>query len=72
MAAAPVAQVVDSTGAGDSFAAGFVYGVVNDLGPERSARLGSMAAGEIVSHLGARPVADLRRLATDAGLLAPA
>jgi sugar/nucleoside kinase (ribokinase family) len=72
VAAAPVAQVVDSTGAGDSFAAGFVYGVVNDLGPERSARLGSMAAGEIVSHLGARPVADLRRLATDAGLLAPA
>ncbi len=67
--AVPVATVVDSTGAGDSFAAGFLYGFVNDLGPERSARLGALAAGEVVSHLGARPVADLRRLAVSAGLL---
>ncbi len=42
--AAPVERVVDSTGAGDSFAAGFLYGVVNDLGPETSARLGQLAA----------------------------
>lgn len=67
--AAAVARVVDSTGAGDSFAAGFLFGVVNQLGPDTSARLGALAAAEIVSHLGARPEADLRRLAIEAGLL---
>jgi sugar/nucleoside kinase (ribokinase family) len=60
--AAPVSRVVDTTGAGDSFAAGFLYGVVRDLGPEASARLGALAAGEIVSHLGARPLARLADL----------
>ena len=68
--AAAVERVVDSTGAGDSFAAGFLYGVVNDLGHEVSARLGALAAGEIVSHLGARPLARLSDLAAEAGLLA--
>lgn len=67
--AAPVERVVDSTGAGDSFAAGFLYGVVNDLGPETSARLGALAAAEIVSHLGARPLAPLGRLVAAAGLV---
>lgn len=67
--AAPVDTVVDSTGAGDSFAAGFLYGVVHDLGPEVSARLGALAAAEVVSHLGARPVTSLRELAAAAGLL---
>ncbi len=67
--AAPVRHVVDSTGAGDSFAAGFLFGVVHDLGPEASAQLGALAASEIVSHLGARPIADLRQLAAAAGLL---
>jgi sugar/nucleoside kinase (ribokinase family) len=67
--AAPVRTVVDSTGAGDSFAAGFLYGLVQDLGPETSARLGALAAAEIVSHLGARPLADLRQLASTAGLI---
>ncbi len=70
--AAPVERVVDSTGAGDSFAAGFLYGVVNDLGHETSARLGALAAGEIVSHLGARPLARLEGLASAAGLLSGA
>lgn len=69
--AAPVDAVVDSTGAGDSFAAGFLYGVVNQLGPETSARLGALAAAEVVSHLGARPVTGLRDLAAAAGLLSP-
>ena len=60
--AASVSRVVDTTGAGDSFAAGFLYGVVRDLGPEASARLGALAAAEIVSHLGARPLTRLSDL----------
>ena len=67
--AAPVGRVVDTTGAGDSFAAGFLYGVVNDLGPETSARLGGLAAAEVVAHMGARPQADLAALAAAAGLI---
>lgn len=67
--AAPVTQVVDSTGAGDSFAAGFLYGLVHDLGPETSARLGALVAAEVVSHLGARPLVPLDALASEAGLL---
>jgi sugar/nucleoside kinase (ribokinase family) len=66
--AAEVAQVVDSTGAGDSFAAGFLYGMVNDLGAETSARLGALSAAEIVGHLGARPLSRLADLAAAAGL----
>jgi sugar/nucleoside kinase (ribokinase family) len=61
--------VVDTTGAGDSFAAGFLFGVVRDLGPERSARLGAVCASEIVSHLGARPLSSLEALASAAGLI---
>ena len=67
--AARVDRVVDTTGAGDSFAAGFLYGVVNDLGPEVSARLGGLAAAEVVAHMGARPQADLAALAAAAGLI---
>ena len=50
-----VERVVDTTGAGDLFAAGFLYGHTRDLGPARSARIGAIAAAEIVSHYGARP-----------------
>lgn len=67
--AVPVNQVVDSTGAGDSFAAGFLFGLVNELGDETSARLGALAAGEIVSHMGARPLTRLEELARAAGLI---
>lgn len=67
--AAPVDQVVDTTGAGDSYAAGFLYGFVNDLGAERSARLGALVASEVVSHLGARPIRSLAELAGEAGLI---
>jgi sugar/nucleoside kinase (ribokinase family) len=66
--AVPVEHVVDSTGAGDSFAAGFLFGLVNELGDETSARLGALAAGEIVSHMGARPLVQLDGLARQAGL----
>jgi sugar/nucleoside kinase (ribokinase family) len=66
--AAPVAQVVDTTGAGDLFAAGFLYGITNGLAPDESARLGGVCAAEVIAHVGARPQADLRALAVDAGL----
>jgi sugar/nucleoside kinase (ribokinase family) len=68
--AAPVERVVDTTGAGDLFAAGFLYGMTNGLSPEESARLGGVCAAEVVSHVGARPQADLRALAVEAGLFA--
>lgn len=68
--AAPVDRVVDTTGAGDLFAAGFLFGITHGLSPEASARLGGICAAEVISHVGARPQADLRQLAADAGLLA--
>jgi sugar/nucleoside kinase (ribokinase family) len=60
--AAPVRKVVDTTGAGDLFAAGFV--VARCRGRELKACLqaGSLAAAEIISHLGARPEADLKKV----------
>lgn len=67
--AVPVAQVIDTTGAGDSFAAGHLYGLIEGFDPERCARLGAVAAAEIVSHLGARPLVSLRELAEQARLL---
>jgi len=66
--AAPVARVVDATGAGDQYAAGFLYGVTHGLSWSDSARLGHVAAGEVISHVGPRPAVSLKRLAIDAGL----
>src|ERR1019366_5695142 len=66
--AAPVDRLVDTTGAGDLFAAGFLYGITNGLLPEEAARLGGMCAAEVIAHVGARPQADLRALAVEAGL----
>jgi sugar/nucleoside kinase (ribokinase family) len=66
--AEPVEHVTDTTGAGDLFAAGFLYGLTHGLEPDRCARLGCLCAGEVISHIGARPQADLKALATAAGL----
>jgi sugar/nucleoside kinase (ribokinase family) len=67
--AAPVAKVVDTTGAGDLYAAGFLYGVARGLSLEVAGRLGSLAAAEIISHLGARPEVNLRELARGRGVV---
>ncbi len=60
--AAPVEQVVDTTGAGDLFAAGFLTARSRGHGIERCLETGALAAAEIISHFGARPEADLKQL----------
>ena len=60
--AAPVDRIVDTTGAGDLFAAGFLTGYVDGLPVEDSLKLGAIAAAEVISHYGARPEEDLQQL----------
>lgn len=60
--AAPVAKVVDTTGAGDLYAAGFLYGCTRGLKLAECARIGGVAAAEIISHVGARPERPLKTL----------
>jgi len=69
VAAEPVDHVVDTTGAGDLFASGFLFGLARDLPVEACCRLGALAAAEVISHVGARPQTPLRDLAAGAGLL---
>jgi sugar/nucleoside kinase (ribokinase family) len=69
VAAAPVARVVDTTGAGDLYAAGFLYGLTRGLPLAICGALGSLCAAEIISHVGARPEVALAGLARQAGLL---
>jgi len=61
--AEPVEEVVDTTGAGDLFAAGFLFGYTRGMELAQSLRLGAIAAAEVIQHYGARPEADLRTLA---------
>ena len=60
--AQPVPQVLDTTGAGDLFAAGFLFGYTRSLSLEECARIGSIAAGEVISHVGPRPLVPLATL----------
>jgi sugar/nucleoside kinase (ribokinase family) len=59
----PVTRVVDSTGAGDLYASGFLYGLTRDFDLATCGRLGAMAASEVISHVGARPATVLAALA---------
>ena len=63
--AEPIERLVDTTGAGDLFAAGFLAGQARGLGLEVSLKLGAIAAAEVIQHYGARPEADLKALAGD-------
>jgi adenosine kinase len=65
--AAPVERVVDATGAGDLFAAGFLVGMARGADYRTSARLGALLAAEVIQHLGARPETSLKDLARDNG-----
>jgi sugar/nucleoside kinase (ribokinase family) len=64
----PVTEVVDTTGAGDLFAAGFLFGLVRGADPTICGRLGALAAAEVIQHLGARPQTSLKALARKEGL----
>jgi sugar/nucleoside kinase (ribokinase family) len=64
----PIDRLVDTTGAGDLFAAGFLFGLVRGAGYEDAGRLGALAAAEVIQHIGARPQVSLKELATQNGL----
>jgi sugar/nucleoside kinase (ribokinase family) len=67
---APVAKVVDATGAGDLYAAGFLFGFTRNLKLADCGRLGSLAAAEVISHIGARPERPLWAIAQQEGIVA--
>jgi sugar/nucleoside kinase (ribokinase family) len=64
----PIDRIVDTTGAGDLFAAGFLFGLVRGAGFENAGRLGALAAAEVIQHIGARPQVSLKELAQQNGL----
>ena len=66
--ATPV-QIVDATGAGDLFAGAFLWALTSGLSPEQCGQAGCIAAGEVISHIGARPEADLKAMMAQAGLV---
>ncbi len=65
--ASPIDRVVDATGAGDLFAAGFLVGLSKGADNRTSARLGALAAAEVIQHVGARPETSLKALAQENG-----
>jgi adenosine kinase len=67
VAAFPVERIVDTTGAGDLFAAGFLTGLARGADDRTCGRLGALAAAEVIGHLGARPETSLQALARDNG-----
>jgi sugar/nucleoside kinase (ribokinase family) len=66
--ALPIARLVDTTGAGDLFAAGFLYGLSRNLAYKQCGELGALAAAEVIQHIGARPQVSLKELAGQRGL----
>ena len=64
----PIDKLVDTTGAGDLFAAGFLFGLVRNAGYENAGRLGALAAAEVIQQIGARPQVSLKELAKKHGL----
>ncbi|MBV8934529.1 MAG: adenosine kinase, partial [Alphaproteobacteria bacterium] len=67
VAAAPIARVVDTTGAGDLYASGFLYGLTRALPLPICGEIGSLCAAEIISHVGARPEIKLSQLLAEGG-----
>jgi sugar/nucleoside kinase (ribokinase family) len=65
--ASPIERLVDATGAGDLFAAGFLVGLARGADYRTSARIGALAAAEVIQHLGARPETSLAALARNSG-----
>jgi adenosine kinase len=64
----PIEKMVDTTGAGDLFAAGFLFGLVRNAGYVNAGKLGALAASEVIQHIGARPQVSLKQLAQQNGL----
>ena len=67
--ASPIDRLVDTTGAGDLFAAGFLAGLVRGCDLRDAGRLGGIAAAEIIQHYGARPNVNLASLAAQSGIV---
>ncbi len=67
--AMPIEQLVDATGAGDAYAAGFLFGYTRGMGFEKAGQLGALAASHVIQKIGARPAEPLLGLAQQAGLL---
>lgn len=67
VSAVPVETVTDLTGAGDLFAAGFLFGLARDMDHVAAGRLGALTAAEVIGHVGPRPAVSLRNLAQQAG-----
>ena len=63
-----VDKIVDTTGAGDLFAAGFLFGLARGVGHQTAGRLGALAAAEVIQHIGARPQVSLKQMAQQNGL----
>jgi len=66
--AAPINKLVDATGAGDLFAAGFLFGLARSRDHSTAAQLGALAASEVIQHIGARPGVNLKDFARQSGL----
>ncbi|MDE2377887.1 adenosine kinase [Bradyrhizobium sp.] len=67
--ASPIAELVDTTGAGDLFAAGFLFGLARELPYRACGQIGALAAAEVIQHIGARPQVSLKELAQQNGLV---